>query len=263
MHTACWGPNRPWLAIGITMGQRTHCVRVLDEQGRIVAHLGTEERPEHVIWATSHAFLVALTADSCHVWNTNDWTVVSTLTLTGKSDGSERRGFAAACISHVHPFLFYARHGSRFIMSLDLTTMKALPRMDNGAKKFVTALVAHPEKPLLASGHADYAVRMWDYQLGTYRGSDEYAAIAASGRVTLGSNTGITMLAMHPTQDTVACASSSGLVIVMRSSAGRVLRVVAARVLNATARGGRDEAGFLTGLSWTRAGLRSCTSLGR
>ncbi len=60
----------------------------------------------------SHALVVALTrSESVYLWSANDYGLVACL----QSADGERKGFVAACVSSVHPFLFFARHGSRVI----------------------------------------------------------------------------------------------------------------------------------------------------
>jgi hypothetical protein len=135
----------------------------------------------------------------------------------------------------VHPVVFYSRHGSKQIYVLDLLSKRATGKFDG--KKAVTCLAAHPTKPLFASGHVDGSVRLWDYQLGSCRVSEEYNVFAQNSAKLAPSPFGITSLALG--FDQVVAGSPIGLVVAFRVS-GKGLNMSAARVLNGT----RDLSGI-------------------
>ncbi len=216
------------------------------------------DRIDMVLAASSHAFLVCLTRmESALLYNLHDYSLVATLSATKSSDG-DGSGFVAACVSSVHPFVFYARHGSKQIYMLDLSAQRATGKFDG--KKTVTCLAAHPTKPLFASGHIDGSVRLWDYQLGSCRVTEEYNLFAQSSARLVPSPFGISSVTLSA--DMVLAASAISLVVAFRVS-GKGLTMVAARVLNAS-RGG-SNLGVLTAVEYhsTQEFFMSCFSLGK
>jgi hypothetical protein len=218
------------------------------------------DRIDILLAASSHALLVCLTRmENVLVFNLHTLSLVCS--LGGKADGKpdgDGNGFVAACVSAVHPFVFYSRHGSKLIYMLDLTNQRVTGKFDG--KKTVTCLAAHPTKPLFASGHIDGSIRLWDYQLGSCRVSEEYNSLASSSAKLAPSPFGITALTIGA--DVILAASPIGLVVAFKAS-NRGFSVIAARVLNASR--GTANLGVLTSIEFhgKQDFFLSCFAMGK
>ena len=218
------------------------------------------DRIDMLLAASSHALLVCFTRqENVLVYNLHTMTLVCSL---GKGEGKDGdgNGFVAACVSSVHPFVFYSRHGSKLVYMMDLTNQRVTGKFDG--KKTVTALAAHPSKPSFASGHIDGSVRLWDYQLGSSKLSEEYNALALSAAKMAPSPFGITSLALSGGGDMLLAASPIGLVVAFKVS-NRGFSVIAARVLNASR--GTANLGVLTSIEFHSKSefFLSCFGMGK
>jgi WD40 repeat protein len=201
------------------------------------------DRIDILLAASSHALLVCLTRqENVLVYNLHNFSLMCSLSKGEGKDG-DGNGFAAACVSSVHPFVFFSRHGSKMVFMLDLTNQRITGKFDG--KKTVTCLTAHPSKPSFASGHIDGSVRLWDYQLGSSKLSEEYNGLAMSSAKLAPSPFGITSLTLSG--DLVLAASPIGLVVAFKVS-NRGFVVVAARVLNGSR--GTANLGVLTSIEF-------------
>eukprot|EP00698_Gefionella_okellyi_P001035 TRINITY_DN10905_c0_g1_i1.p1 TRINITY_DN10905_c0_g1~~TRINITY_DN10905_c0_g1_i1.p1 ORF type:complete len:1152 (+),score=271.19 TRINITY_DN10905_c0_g1_i1:23-3457(+) len=162
----------------------------------------------------------------------DDYTVAAAFNPTKKEECTPA---AAAAASNVKPYIFYAREGKSTVNVLHVLGESAGFKLDEGRKP-VVSLACHSTKTLVAAGHADGVIKIYDF--GAQVPALKFTIDADSNRGA------VLRLDWHPGSDVLVAVYNDGVAVIYQlaldsaTSLGTVqppgTKVVALQFINLT-----------------------------